>query len=276
MPANTSPPPEPGLTRDTLLDGRVVLWQPAQGYRAAIDPVLLAAAVEAWAGAKVLDLGCGVGTIGLCLLARCPKISVTGLEIEAALVALAERNAVENRVSENFQAYHGSVAPLAQRSLGGSSRKSGGIEAGGFDIVVSNPPYLEAGRASLSPDLGKRTTDVESTADLETWIGAASRALKPKGALALIHRADRLDHILTLLRGRFGGITIHPLWPKQGVSAKRVIIQARKGTASPTQLEPGTVLHQADGQYTDVARMVLSGGALNVRKLINKKSNKMP
>jgi tRNA1(Val) A37 N6-methylase TrmN6 len=267
MPANTSPPPEPGLTRDTLLDGRVVLWQPAQGYRAAIDPVLLAAAVEAWAGAKVLDLGCGVGTIGLCLLARCPKISVTGLEIEAALVALAERNAVENRVSENFQTYQGSLAPLAQGSLGGGSRASDGIEAGDFDIVVSNPPYLEAGRVSLSPDLGKRTADVESTADLETWIGVASRALKPKGALALIHRADRIDHILALLRGRFGGITIHPLWPKQGVPAKRVIIRARKGTASPTRLEPGTVLHQTDGQYTDAARMVLSGGALKVSKI---------
>ena len=266
MPANTSPPPEPGLTRDTLLGGQVVLWQPAEGYRAAIDPVLLAAAVEARVGAKVLDLGCGVGTIALCLMARYPKISVAGLEIEATLVALARRNAVENRVSENFQAYQGSVAPLAQGSLGGSSLASG-IEAGGFDIVVSNPPYLEAGQASLSPDLTKRAADVESTADLETWIGVASRALKPKGALALIHRADRLDHILALLRGRFGGITIHPLWPKQGVPAKRVIIRARKGTASPTRLEPGTVLHQTDGQYTDAARMVLSGGALKVSKI---------
>ncbi|MDA1310002.1 MAG: methyltransferase [Proteobacteria bacterium] len=263
MPANISPPPEPGLTRDTLLDGRVVLWQPAEGYRAAIDPVLLAAAVEAGAGAKVLDLGCGAGTIALCLLARCPKISVTGLEIDDALAALARRNAAENGVSENFQTYQGSVAALAGGSLAGEI-EAFKIEAGSFDIVVSNPPYLEAGRASLSPDLGKRTADVESTADLETWIGAASRALKPKGALALIHRADRLDHILALLRGRFGGITIHPLWPKQGVPAKRVIIQARKGMAAPTRLEPGTVLHQTDGPYTDAARIALSGGALKV------------
>jgi tRNA1(Val) A37 N6-methylase TrmN6 len=71
---------EPAFTRDALLAGKVALWQPTRGYRVAVDPVLLAAAVEPKAGDRVLDMGCGVAAISLCLLARCPDISVVGLE----------------------------------------------------------------------------------------------------------------------------------------------------------------------------------------------------
>ncbi|MBF0393554.1 MAG: methyltransferase, partial [Alphaproteobacteria bacterium] len=60
------------FTDDTLLDGRVRLRQPTHGYRAAIDPVFLAAAVPAGAGQRVLDAGCGAGAALLCLCARVP------------------------------------------------------------------------------------------------------------------------------------------------------------------------------------------------------------
>ena len=103
---------------------------------------------------------------------------------------------------------------------------------------------------------------MESSADLPAWINAAVLALKPKGTLALIHRADRLDHILALLREGFGEIAIHPLWPNATTPAKRVIIQARKGVSSPTRLSAGTVLHQDDGTYTSAAQAILNGGSL--------------
>ncbi len=61
------------VSEDALLDGRLRLCQPAAGYRAAIDPVFLAAAVPGEAGSRVLDLGCGVGAAALCLLTRVPR-----------------------------------------------------------------------------------------------------------------------------------------------------------------------------------------------------------
>jgi tRNA1(Val) A37 N6-methylase TrmN6 len=254
MPANNSTSAELEPTRDTLLNGQVTLWQPARGYRAAIDPVLLAATLSPRPGSRVLDLGCGAGAITFCLLARYPDIDVTGLEINPDLVALARRNTGENGASQQFQVYQGTVASPPDE-----------IPTVSFDVVVSNPPYLESGRATVSPDAGKQMANMESDADLSAWIDAASRALKPKGRLALIHRADRLDQILALMRVGFGEITIHPLWPKAETAAKRVIVQARKGVSSPTRLLPGTVVHQADGQYTHAIRAALDGGVLNSR-----------
>ena len=55
---------------DSLLGGQVALWQPADGYRVAIDTVLLAAAVRVGPGARVLELGSGVGAASLCVANR--------------------------------------------------------------------------------------------------------------------------------------------------------------------------------------------------------------
>ena len=84
-----------GVTADRLLGGRVSLRQPAKGYRAAIDPILLAAAV-AYGDRRVLDVGCGVGTAAICLATRITECRVTGLEIQPELAALARDNAAEN------------------------------------------------------------------------------------------------------------------------------------------------------------------------------------
>ena len=248
---NSSTSADPSVTCDTLLAGRVTLVQPAQGYRVAIDPVLLAASVEPKAGHRVLDLGCGAGAIALCLLARCPQVHVTGLEQNPDLVDLARRNASENGMTERFEIHQGSVAAVPSA-----------IAPGSFDWVLTNPPHLEASAATASPNAARRSANMEGEAGLEAWIAAAARSLKPKGRLALIHRADRVDGIIRALAGGFGEVVLHPLWPKAGHPAKRVILHARKGVASPFRIEAGTVLHNGDGGFTDAARAVLDGGSL--------------
>ena len=89
---------ETALTEDALLGGRVRLLQPSRGYRVAVDAVLLAAAVEAAPGECVLDLGAGVGAVGLCIAARVPGCSIVGVELQSELAALAARNATLNGV----------------------------------------------------------------------------------------------------------------------------------------------------------------------------------
>jgi tRNA1(Val) A37 N6-methylase TrmN6 len=237
-------------TADSLLGGKVIFYQPAEGYRAAIDPVLLAAAVPARAGDHVLDLGAGAGAASLCLAHRVPESRVTGLEIDPALVSIARTNAAENGFGEWLEFFAGNVAAPPFE-----------LRPGSFDAVMLNPPYRAEESGTPSPHAMKQRANEEGEADLGVWLGTALEMVKPKGSIVIVHRADRLDAILSLLHGKAGEIVILPLWPKAGKPAKRVILRARKGIRTGATLLPGLVLHAEDGKYTASAEAVLRDGA---------------
>ena len=75
-----------------------------------------------------------------------------------------------------------------------------------------------------------RTIDQACRRGSRPWLAA----LKPKGRLTLIHRADRLDALLAEVRRYAGEIVVFPLWPKSGRPAKRVLVSAkeRRGNAA--------------------------------------------
>jgi tRNA1(Val) A37 N6-methylase TrmN6 len=234
------------LTEDAFLGGRLRLSQPAAGYRAAIDPVLLAAAVPAQPGERVIDLGCGVATAGLCLLTRVPGVAVTGLELQASLVDLAEKNARLNGCDARLRILAGDVAcpPAA-------------LAVDTFDHVMLNPPYLEPGSARASAHEVRRIATVEGPAGLDVWLACALALLRPRGSVTVVHRADRLHRILRPLAETCGDLAVFPLWPRQGEAAKRVLVQARKGSGGPLRFLPGLILHDAGGGYTPQAEAVL-------------------
>lgn len=236
-------------TSDRLLDGRILLRQPADGYRAAIDPVLLAASVPAAATGTLLDVGTGAGAAALCFAHRVPGARVTGLELQEALARIARENVALNDVADRVAIVEGDLL-----------RPPDVLSAGGFDHVIANPPYLPAGRADPPPDASKAAANVEGEAGLADWVDFMLHMVAPKGGITVIHRADRLDELLALLHGRAGGIVVFPLWPRRGREAKRVIVRARPGLKTPTRLNPGLVLHEDDGGYTRDALSILRGG----------------
>lgn len=237
-------------SQDALLGGRLLLRQPVAGFRAAIDPLFLAAAVPAGPGETVLDLGSGVGTAALAVLTRLPGARASGLEIDPGLAGLAEENARANGLDAAFEAVVGDVR-LSGEALGPRV----------FDQVCCNPPHVEAGSGTRSGDAARDRAKQEGEAGLADWLTAALRHLRPKGSLTLVHRADRLEALLAGLSGRAGEIALFPLWPAAGRPAKRVLLRARKATRGPTRLLPGLVLHQADGAFTAEANAVLRDGA---------------
>lgn len=243
--------PQAGPVReDRLLDGRVRLWQPVDGYRAAIDPVLLAAAVPVHEGQHVLDLGCGAGAAALCLLSRQPRARALGLELQPPLAALAAKNARANDVTDAFDVVAGDILHPPLRP-----------GARDFDHVMANPPHLPAGRARLPAGAGRATAHVEGAAKLADWADAALDMVRPRGSVTFVYRADRLDDLLAALSGRAGGIVVMPLWPRAGQDAKRVIVQARRDVRAPTRLASGLVLHDPSGDFTAAADSVLRHGA---------------
>jgi tRNA1(Val) A37 N6-methylase TrmN6 len=180
---------------------------------------------------------------------RVPDCRVTGIERERELVRLANDNVVLNGLAGRVSAMVGDLLKLPPR-----------LEPGVFDHVLANPPHLAAGTATPPADLARAAAHVEGAADLRAWLRFAFTMVRPKGTITLIHRADRLDAILAEITGRAGEIVIFPFWPSAGKPAKRVIIRARKGVATPTRLAAGLVLHEPDGHYTVEAEAVLREG----------------
>ncbi len=238
------------VTDDALLGGRVLLRQPATGYRVAIDPVFLAAAIPAMPGDHVLDLGTGVGAAALCLALREPGCRIVGVDRERALVRLAAQNVEANRLAGRVEVMVGDVLRPPPR-----------LAPGGFAHVMANPPFLTTEEGTASPAAAKATANQESEAKLEDWLRCALNMVKPKGSVTFIYRGDRLERLLGAMAGKLGELVIYPLWPGGDRPASRVLVRGRKGIAAPTRLMQGLVLHEPDGRYTAAADAVLRNGA---------------
>ncbi len=235
-------------TRDLFLGGKLALHQPKQGYRAAIDPILLAAGVQALPHQHVLELGIGTAAAALCLLARCPDVHILGVEKEGDIAALARKNADENGFSAQIEVLEADITTprlLCQQS---------------FHHVMMNPPFHDATHhhpADGQTHKGRAThTPLET---LQHWLHLGGRRLAPKGSLTLIHRADALAQILAALPSCLGAVRVRPIAAKADQPANRVLISGIKGRKTPLTLLPPLVLHQDDGAYTDEANAILRG-----------------
>ena len=125
-----------GLSEDKLLGGRVKFRQPVSGYRVASDSVLLASAVSAVSGSRVLDLGAGVGAASLCLAVRVPGCQIDAVELQPGLADIAVCNIGLNALQSRMSLHVGDIS-----SLPSTFSES-------FDHVMVNPPYLPANRVS--------------------------------------------------------------------------------------------------------------------------------
>lgn len=225
-----------------LLAGRVKVIQPADGYRAGMDAVFLAAACPVESGDKILDMGCGAGAASLCVAVRVQNIHATGIEIQPPQAEIARRNFAANNLAAEII-----CADIRMHNF----------PADHFDHVIMNPPYHNPDEHT-APQHGARAVAFMMD-DLGAWIETARRTVKTHGSLTLIHRADALADLLGCMNG-FGAVEVIPLWPKAGEAADRIIIRARKGRKTPLQMHPGIILHTTDGGNTEAANNILRNG----------------
>jgi tRNA1Val (adenine37-N6)-methyltransferase len=227
---------------DTFLGGRVIVRQSETGFRAGLDAVMLAADVPD--GATALELGAGAGTASLCLAARLTSITITGIEIDRDLVQLANDNAAANGMEDRvrFVAANAFALPLEFKR--------------DYDCVLINPPFHGEGHASPDPVRARALMDEGTLGD---WLQAGLKRTVSGGAFTAILRADRLNEALAALP--LTGVSVLPLWPRAGEFAKRVLVQAHKGSHAAFRLLPGLILHDDSGAYTPQADAILRGQA---------------
>jgi tRNA1(Val) A37 N6-methylase TrmN6 len=235
------------LSCDAFLGGKLHLWQPRKGYRAGVDPVLLAASVAAKAGQSVLDLGCGVGAAALCVATRVEGVSVTGVERQEDYAALARRNGLDVVCADI------STLPSDFRQLQ-------------FDHVIANPPYFDRSASTVAQDQGRETAMGEAT-PLSEWVEVAAKRLKPKGYMHFIHRIERLPDLLGALPRVMGSVQVLPITPRVNRRAELVIMRARKEGRAAFELFSPHILHcgerhEIDAEsYTPETKAILRDGA---------------
>lgn len=243
------------LSQDRFLGGRLVLSQPLKGYRAGVDPVFLAAAIDAEPGQSVLDLGCGAGAAALCLGARLSGLRLVGVERQGDYAELARENAAGNRI--DLAVHTSDLASLPAE-----------VKAASFDHVIMNPPYHLRAQSTTSADPGREAALFEDT-PLAVWIDAATKRLRPGGYLTIVQKTERLQEILAGMDGRLGSILVKPLAPRQDRPAVLVLVRARKGGRAGFRLASPLVLHtgaeharDAESYAPQVASVLRDGAAL--------------
>ncbi|ONG51231.1 N-6 DNA methylase [Pseudoroseomonas deserti] len=230
---------EAGFTEDGLLGGAVRLRQPRGGLRAGLDAVLLAAAIPVRPGQVLLEGGCGAGPVFLSVLARQPDLRVFAVEREPALAALARENAAMNGVAHQVTVIEGDIAdPALLRDLPQ------------LDHAFANPPYWPDGSAPPEA-LRAGATHHGKGPSLGDWAKALAKPLAHRGSLTFVLPASRAAEAAAGLRAaRCAEVFFHPLWPRAGQAAKRLLIQGRRGGRGPDRLLPGLALHEGDGWST--------------------------
>jgi tRNA1(Val) A37 N6-methylase TrmN6 len=240
---------------DAILGGRLRLRQTRDGHRVGLDAILLAAAAGAPA-ARLVDVGAGVGAVGLALLQRWPAAAGILIEIDPGLAALAEENAALNGLA-------GRARIVVADALDPKSRRAAGLVDEAADLVVTNPPYLAAEAARVSPDARRARAHVagESAAALADWVVAGLALLAPGGRFVMIQRADALPALLPALERRLGDLALRPIHPRADAPAIRLLISGTKGSKAPLRVLPGLTLHEPDGAATPLAAAIQRGEA---------------
>lgn len=247
--------PPADLTDDVFLGGLLTLRQPVRGYRAGLDAVLLASIVPPDAKGRVLDVGAGIGTVGLSVAARCSSVEIVMVERQAALAELAAHNVLANGLEGRAHAVAVDIAKVP------ADLASGALRAESFAMVLANPPYHELGSCTSAPEISKAQSHAMAADERDAWVRFLSRMTSPGGRAVMIQRAECLPALLATFDGRFGAIHVLPIHAREGDAANRVIVGGTKGSRAPIKILPGLVLHEAGQAFRPNVERIFRNGA---------------
>lgn len=226
---------------DDLQRNGLKIIQKTDGFCFGMDAVLLSGFASVKPGERALDLGTGTGIIPLLLSAKTKGEHFTGLEIQTEIMKMAQRSVALNGLEKKIDIIQGDIKE-ASRIFGAAS----------FDVVTSNPPYMNDAHGLKNPGDVKAISRHEVLCTLEDVVREGTKALKPGGRFYMVHRPHRLAEIITVMRQyklepkrmKF----VHPFADKD---ANMVLIEAVRGGGAWLKLEPPVIVYKEPGVYTD-------------------------
>ena len=243
----------PAVTRDAFYGGRLFLTQPVRGHRSGTDAVLLAAAVPLDFSGSCLDMGSGVGAVGLGVALLRPGSRIVLVERDVTTAALAHDNAAALRAGDRVTV---ATCDIMQRD---DLRRALPERA---DLVVTNPPFHDPARSRPSPDADRRGAHMLDVGfGIEDWVSACLDRLTDKGTFIAIHAVTALPELLRALGHRAGSIMVKPVLPRADEPAHRILIRATKGSRAPFGLRPPLIIHDQTGRLTPEADRLHRGDA---------------
>lgn len=226
---------------DDLQRNGLKIIQKTDGFCFGMDAVLLSGFASVKPGERALDLGTGTGIIPLLLSAKTKGDHFTGLEIQTEIMKMAQRSVALNGLEKKIDIIQGDIKE-ASWIFGAAS----------FDVVTSNPPYMNDAHGLKNPGDVKAISRHEVLCTLEDVVREGTKALKPGGRFYMVHRPHRLAEIITVMRQyklepkrmKF----VHPFADKD---ANMVLIEAVRGGGAWLKLEPPVIVYKEPGVYTD-------------------------
>ena len=226
---------------DDMQRNGLKIIQKTDGFCFGMDAVLLSGFASVKPGERALDLGTGTGIIPLLLSAKTKGDHFTGLEIQTEIMKMAQRSVALNGLEKKIDIIQGDIKE-ASRIFGAAS----------FDVVTSNPPYMNDAHGLKNPGDVKAISRHEVLCTLEDVVREGTKALKPGGRFYMVHRPHRLAEIITVMRQyklepkrmKF----VHPFADKD---ANMVLIEAVRGGGAWLKLEPPVIVYKEPGVYTD-------------------------
>ena len=197
-------------------------------------------------GSRVLDLGCGCGTLGLLLLGADRTLQVCGIELQEAAAWQARENAEANGLSERMHIVCGDLRQTHD-----------GIASGSFDCALSNPPYYPPESGYLHTQDSLCAARSELCCPFDALCAAAARALRWGGRFFLVHKPERLVDLMTGLRAaRLEPKRIRFVRHRAESAVNLVLIESRLGGKPGLQYEPDLILYTQSGELTAEGRRI--------------------
>ena len=242
------------VTIDKILRGKISVIQLKAGFRFGFEAVFLAAFVNGYLKKfkkkkiSLADVGSGVGTISLIIAHQNNEINIIAIENNDSYSEIANENIVINNFQKKINVIKGDVFNINSNLINS------------FDIVVTNPPFYDQKQKKSENELDNYAKRI---IDYESWIENSLKLLKDKGIIFIIIPTGLIEKSLKILNKKTGSVKIFPIWPNHKKSSKRLILFAKKGGASPTELMSGIRLLNNEGNITKKARTFSENGIFN-------------